>query len=557
LYWPGAGGKIRDVISPPGIAPPGSRRLGRLIGLIVGGTYLAHVWSFVHVVNDDAYITFRYSLNLAAGVGPYFNAGEHVEGYTNFLLMLLVAAAIKIGGADFAPVVAKAIGVLGGLLAMLAARAWTQRRLAATPGLASHAAPLAWIPALMIAVNAAFALNTVTGLETALFAGLLVLGLAQLDLATDREEWHGAGVALALAALTRPEGAIAALAALSTALAVGGWRRRGLRRAVMIDLAIVAAVVAAHVLLRLWLYDGEWLPNTYYAKTGGPPVDARTAGYLWGFAAEHLGGPLVVLPLMTLVGGRPALLRASLPGLTVGLCACAELAHTGPDWMLGYRPLVQYLPVWCVLAVFSVAAVCARISGSVRRAVVTTWLVLGVTIVALLVRFDVRRNLHRDVANSAHGYAAGHRALADWLHTIGVPDDTVALMDIGLIGFCNPALRILDISGLTDRHIARSPGALFQKQYDPAYVLDQRPRFIVLIITRPRVGDELGPFVALTPMEGRIANHPRFRDEYFAARAGGATRDDLERLAALLGAVRVFDHADPKHVYLLAIYQRR
>lgn len=531
--------------------------MGRLVGLLAVSAYLAHALSFAGVVNDDAYITFRYSLNLATGIGPYFNAGEHVEGYTNFLLMLLVAGAIRIGGVDAAPAAAKVIGVLGGLLAMLAARSWTLRRLATMPRLAPHAALLAWIPALMVAVNAAFALNSMTGLETALFAGLLALGLTLLDLATDGERWCGAGVAFALAALTRPEGAIGAFVALLVALAAGGWKRRGLRRAVAIDLATVAGVVAAHVLFRFLFYDGEWLPNTYYAKTGGPLLDVRTAGYLWGYAAQHLGGPLVALPLLVVVGYRTGPVRAALPGLAVCLFACAELAHTGPDWMLGYRPLVQYLPIWAVLAVLGVAVLAEGFGRSRGRALTIMWLALGATIVALVLRYDVRCNLYRDVANSAHGYAVGHRALADWLHEVGIPGETVALMDVGLVGFRNPALRILDISGLTDRHIARSPGPLFRKQYDPAYVLDQQPRFIVLIITRPRLGDEPGPFVAMTPMEGRIANHPRFRAEYVEAGAPPAARGELGELAAMLGAARVFDHADPKHVYLLATYRRR
>ena len=41
---------------------------------------------------DDAYITFRYSKNLAAGFGPTYNPGlPPVEGYTTFLWMLLMA----------------------------------------------------------------------------------------------------------------------------------------------------------------------------------------------------------------------------------------------------------------------------------------------------------------------------------------------------------------------------------------------------------------------------------------------------------------------------------
>lgn len=38
---------------------------------------------------DDAYLTFRYTANLAAGHGPVWNVGEDpVEGFTNFLWMV-------------------------------------------------------------------------------------------------------------------------------------------------------------------------------------------------------------------------------------------------------------------------------------------------------------------------------------------------------------------------------------------------------------------------------------------------------------------------------------
>ena len=46
---------------------------------------------------DDAYITFRYSRNLAEGHGAVFNPGERVEGYTSFLWMAIMAAAHLVG----------------------------------------------------------------------------------------------------------------------------------------------------------------------------------------------------------------------------------------------------------------------------------------------------------------------------------------------------------------------------------------------------------------------------------------------------------------------------
>jgi arabinofuranosyltransferase len=47
-------------------------------------------------IQDDAFISFRYAKNLAAGNGLVFNIGERVEGYTNFLWTLLMAPAFLV-----------------------------------------------------------------------------------------------------------------------------------------------------------------------------------------------------------------------------------------------------------------------------------------------------------------------------------------------------------------------------------------------------------------------------------------------------------------------------
>ncbi|MFQ5608360.1 MAG: hypothetical protein ACE5GA_10465, partial [Candidatus Zixiibacteriota bacterium] len=46
-------------------------------------------------VCDDAFISFRYAKNLADGLGLVFNAGEYVEGYTNFLWTLIMTLGLR------------------------------------------------------------------------------------------------------------------------------------------------------------------------------------------------------------------------------------------------------------------------------------------------------------------------------------------------------------------------------------------------------------------------------------------------------------------------------
>src|SRR3954447_14615800 len=52
---------------------------------------LAWVFRFIQ---DDAFISFRYADNLARGNGLVWNAGEYVEGYTNFLWTMIIAGVL-------------------------------------------------------------------------------------------------------------------------------------------------------------------------------------------------------------------------------------------------------------------------------------------------------------------------------------------------------------------------------------------------------------------------------------------------------------------------------
>ncbi|MBK8619703.1 MAG: hypothetical protein IPN96_22000 [Anaerolineales bacterium] len=71
-------------------------------GLIVIG-YIYYIYRYIiatsfliggttyYVLFDDAMISMRYAYNLAHGLGPVWNAGEHVEGFTNPLWVGIMA----------------------------------------------------------------------------------------------------------------------------------------------------------------------------------------------------------------------------------------------------------------------------------------------------------------------------------------------------------------------------------------------------------------------------------------------------------------------------------
>ena len=64
---------------------------------VLFGAFLAHAWVY-RFLTDDAFISFRYARNLATGHGLVFNPGhEPVEGYSNFLWVLILAGARFVG----------------------------------------------------------------------------------------------------------------------------------------------------------------------------------------------------------------------------------------------------------------------------------------------------------------------------------------------------------------------------------------------------------------------------------------------------------------------------
>src|SRR5262249_44671181 len=85
-------------IDPP-LAPSPSDRLLRLAAYAVVATYAAvlAMQGPANVFGDDAAITFRYAERLAAGHGFTYNDHERVQGASNPLYTLALAAIVAVG----------------------------------------------------------------------------------------------------------------------------------------------------------------------------------------------------------------------------------------------------------------------------------------------------------------------------------------------------------------------------------------------------------------------------------------------------------------------------
>jgi hypothetical protein len=553
------------------IAPADTRRrlAGALVLCAVLALFMVLALPFLPHTVDDAWITFRYSRNWALGHGPYFNVAEHIEGYSNFLLMAALALVIRLAGPDAALPASKAIG-LGAALAALAGSYAAARWIARAANLTRRGAEVAGLAAAALtALAPGFQLNAVSGLETTLYAGLLAWGTCGLASGTPRGTRVGA-IVLGVAALARPEGPLLFLACwlLAGLVRVPAARRAAAERTRETDRRMTArewlmagapglALIGAHVMFRLVTYDGAWLPNTFHAKLGGS--GDRIAYVLQGASSPFLG----VWGLLLALAGWASEPRSTRAGAVIGgvaLLGCALPFYTGGDWMLGYRLLVPYLPLLAAMVAVGWLRLAARALGT--RSALASALLLATVPVAAWSESGERRELLASAAVVARGAETGHAALAEWLHADARPGDAVVLMDIGRIAFRLPEQRILDVTGLTDRHIAESPGAFMAKRFDPAYVFDQHPRYVVLSFLAS--GEPYAPLRPEQPiypfsdMEDRLASNPEFARHYLEEPSpAGGSADDPDGLAVRLHALRVFRSAAPGHHYLLAVYRRR
>ena len=333
---------------------------------------LAHSWVY-RFLTDDAFISFRYSVNLAHGHGLVFNPGwERVEGYSNFLWVLILGVLDMVGIRPEQSAAPISMLLTIGLWAMVAWFAWRQRA-------DGEPAWLAVVPVLLLAATRSVAVWSSSGLETRLFEALVVAGVLRLITeveARQRGEFPRslAAWALALATLTRPDGLLISLAAFAAA---AFHLRRTSRETLTRWLPSVVpflVVVGAHFVFRRFYY-GDWLPNTYYAKVDGRTWWSSGFTYLSAFALEYgaiLWVPLVALGVSWNLGrGRP--FAPALFGAVV-IPHALYVASIGGDHF-EYRPLDLYFPFAYLLVADGLRGLAAR---RVAQPVLAAWVAFAV-----------------------------------------------------------------------------------------------------------------------------------------------------------------------------------
>ncbi|MCW5849464.1 MAG: hypothetical protein KIT87_05250 [Anaerolineae bacterium] len=445
-----------------------------LVTLAVFGLLLALDWI---LPIDDAYIYFRYALNLARGHGYVYNAGEAVEGATGVLWTLVLTPFVGLG-LDL-ELVSRLLGIACSVTTIVLV--WRRQRDDGLP------VGLALLTLALVATPNDFTASTLIGLETTLYALWLVLLYLLCQEGLDRRSpflLGGLGVALFM---TRPE-SIALLPLLALGLIsqnlpkvlkpLGGYPSwRWTLTALGIWTGGALAVTAWRVLT-----FGDLVPNSVRAKSVLSPtlpwdvlVVRLQAGlaYSQRFLAAHWALALLALVgLILLARARP--FAAYVAAASLGAGFTAVLVNAG-DWMPFNRLLTPYLPLLALLSGVSLAAVTRRLWPHARwlnvAGVLLTALVYGQALLPLMGRVPFEpREWPTKVC-----YDQSVDALRPFLG----PTAIVSPEALGDVGYRLADVYMLDFFGLTDPIIARqgripAPTFTLGKHYY-SYVMSRRP----------------------------------------------------------------------------------
>ncbi|MFC1852036.1 hypothetical protein ACFL27_17725 [candidate division CSSED10-310 bacterium] len=420
---------------------------------------------------DDAYISFRYARNLATGYGLVFNPGEHVEGYSNFLWIILLCPFIYL---KFDPVlISKILGILGNILTIVVIYwAWQREERFLANGFK--------ILALAgLAINPFFTYWSTKGMETACYTFLFTFSILVFLNARGRSGlWLLSILGFIALFLTRSEGFIY----FPILFLCSFIFRTEVKRHILLQGMILFIVAFTGYNVWRYLYFGSLLPQTFLIKIGSEHIDlifklTRGKFYLWSWTIAS--GPILLLACVAAFLRISSIKSRLFPLYAVCSFHLVFVAAVGGDWMSQYRFMVPITPLIYYFIPYSLQLI---VSGkSCRSSRVLFVIVVLFTLCAMVYPFFQGKFI-RGVYSTEKERSTTLYELSQWLK-IQSPTATLAIGAVGLVPYYSN-LYTIDMFGLTDSLMAGGkdtfykPGLPGHEFKDPLYVVSRQPTFL-------------------------------------------------------------------------------
>jgi arabinofuranosyltransferase len=459
----------------------GKKRDGLLFGAVlfsvVGHLFLfwlsAQIFSFTI---DDAYITFRYSKNLAAGFGPTYNPGmPPVEGYTTFLWMLLMTIPhfIGVNVATFS----KVVGILltCGTFLLIALLTFTLTR----QFMLKARLFFGIFASFLLAMLPITSIHAVAGMETSLFIFLIALMVYMVTVGVlDGSRWLlWSPLVGLLIGMTRPEGNAIALLLLAFGwfFSVPSLRKRLL----WFSLGLYVLPGALYFLWRYQYYD-LLFPMPFYMKVlhGSGLAGAGEVGtYLL-----YLLPSISVLLLVAILRMRKEYLAVLTPVVFLLIFYLFPVHAMGFNWRFIY-PATPFISILVAIGGITIFDLLRDKIQSTRP-----WepiLLAGLFLISL-------GNLNGldDMIKNQNFYAAGisnYKTFGTLLSAYNNQHEmTLAIGDAGTVPYYSD-WQVIDLFGLNSKEVA------FGSVPIDELVFEQQPADLILLSAGPnpnRISDE-------------------------------------------------------------------
>lgn len=450
--------------------------------LLILLTFIIHQLVF-NTIAEDSFIGFRFSRNLANGHGFVFNIGERIEGYSDFLWMVMGAGANRFFGMDI-PLFSR----IGGFLISTGVFLLAYKLMF----LFSKDRYSSLLTIFIIGSIGAYASWGLSGLETPLFALCLILAI----FTAYHKRWWWTSIFLLLMSLTRIDGVVFFPPFLLYAVLFTPKKER-----IKVVIALFLPFLMGYIPYTLWRmsYFGYFFPNTVVTKKGASLLFRFRHGahYISSYLAAY--SSIIILFCFGLIAVVNKFIEKAyslsikkifktfiellLPEETLLLLICGTylcfIFYIGGDWMPSGR---FFYAIICPLTILAV--------NIWRRFVTIPFLqfnktsCLTIFIIACFFNFYNSFLIYNHIPEVRvwKNEVIGLATIGKWLNT-SLPDTmTVAVTANGALSYYSQ-LPTIDMLGLTDEHIGRkgkrkSSGCPGHLAFDYEYVASRRPQVI-------------------------------------------------------------------------------
>lgn len=448
------------------LSPPVAVALALAAGLaLLFALYTNLIW-------EDFFITYRYSENLARGLGLVYSPGERVQGFTSVLNTLLPALFTWLIGVGQLTVILwcyRLVCLAGLLFALVSVTSLFTSR----PGGRWTALVFPLLAALEIKTIA----FTMSGQESGLVLAFLAPAFALAYLGWTRH-WLAGGLCFAGLMYSRPDGCFYIAIVALAALAFGAEPRRA-SAAAFLKSGLVCAALYLPWFLFAWAYYGTPVPHTITAKYGVIEIDSKIFGpVIARFANALEDGPhnlcFALAPIYDRMTAGPGCwpawthdgefvleLLAVLYWAVPSRDRLGRMASLAAFLLLAYicyiRQVAQFAPwYYPPLAFLSLLAIsCALIHawGGLRpRAVGRPLALAGGALAFGLIGYLFFASLYPLRVKQRVVEWNNRRVIGLWLKDHAAPGQTVYLEPLGYIGYFSQ-LKMLDWPGLVSPEV--------------------------------------------------------------------------------------------------------